>query len=59
MVRSEGRKIFAEGRLLAESIGLCAEAEGIFIAVDEAKVAPLYERRDAYEARQRSEQSSD
>ncbi|MCH2185615.1 PaaI family thioesterase [Myxococcota bacterium] len=58
MVRLEGRKIFAEGLLKAESVGLCAEAEGIFIAVDEEKVAPLYERRAAYESKQRSKSSS-
>ncbi len=58
LVRVAGRKIFAEGRLTAASVGLCAEAEGIFIAVDEAKVAPLLARREAYEARQRAEREA-
>ncbi len=52
IVRVEGRKIFTEGRLTAD-VGLCAEAEAIFITVDPSKIAPLLARREAYEAKQR------
>ncbi|HKX45610.1 MAG TPA: PaaI family thioesterase [Planctomycetota bacterium] len=52
LVRVEGRKIFAAGRLSAASVGLCAESEAVFVAVDEARVAPLLARRAAYEASQ-------
>lgn len=58
LVRVEGRKIFAEGKLFADSVGLCAEAEGIFVSVDESKVAPLLARREAYEARQQAEREA-
>jgi len=52
LLRVDGRKIFTAGRLTAESVGLCAEAEAIFITVDETRIAPLLARREAYEARQ-------
>jgi acyl-coenzyme A thioesterase PaaI-like protein len=44
--RSEGRKLFCTGELHAPD-GLCAEAEGIFISVDMAKIAELMEKRRA------------
>jgi acyl-coenzyme A thioesterase PaaI-like protein len=50
IVRIEGRKIFAEGRLMAD-IGLTAEAEGIFVTARPEKVAALMEKRAAVEAR--------
>jgi acyl-coenzyme A thioesterase PaaI-like protein len=59
LVRVEGRKIFTEGRLTAESVGLCAEAEAIFIRVDESRIAPLLARREAYEARHRDAGAED
>jgi len=40
--RVEGRKIFAEGRLYAEDV-MTAEAEGVFISVDLAKMLLLVE----------------
>jgi acyl-coenzyme A thioesterase PaaI-like protein len=51
ILRVEGRKIFTQGRLTA-GIGLCAEAEAIFIAVDESRLEPLLKRRAEYEASQ-------
>ena len=42
--RTERRKIFCSGELYAPD-GLCAEAEGIFISVDLAKIADLMEKR--------------
>jgi acyl-coenzyme A thioesterase PaaI-like protein len=47
--RSEGRKIFTSGKLFAGDL-LCAEAEGLFIAV------PTERFRALFEARQRREQ---
>jgi acyl-coenzyme A thioesterase PaaI-like protein len=44
MDRTEGRKIFCSGELYAPD-GLCAEADGIFISVDMAKIAELMEKR--------------
>ncbi len=46
LVRVEGRKIFTTGRSFANG-ELRAEAEGIFISVDFAKIAELMARRDA------------
>jgi len=43
--RSEGRKTIATGRLYAGE-RLCAEAEGIFIAIDRTKFASLLEERE-------------
>jgi len=59
LVRVEGRKIFTEGRLLADRVGLCAEAEAVFITVDEARLRPLLARREAYEARQDEGRAAD
>lgn len=42
--RVEGRKIFAKGTLHAGDV-LCAEAEGIFISVDFARMQEMAERR--------------
>ena len=42
--RQEGRKIFCSGELYAGDL-LCAEAEGIFISVDIARMAELMARR--------------
>jgi len=50
ITRVEGRKIFTEGRLMAD-VGLTAEAEAVFISVDESRIGPLLERRAAYEAK--------
>jgi acyl-coenzyme A thioesterase PaaI-like protein len=54
IVRVEGRKIFTEGRLMA-GIGLCAEAEAIFVSVDAGRIEPLLKRRAEYEAKQQVE----
>lgn len=43
--RQEGRKLFTSGRLFAGD-DLTAEAEGIFISVDFAKIAAMMARRD-------------
>jgi acyl-coenzyme A thioesterase PaaI-like protein len=43
--RIEGRKTIAKGRLLAGD-RLCAEAEGIFIAIDRTKFVDLLEKRE-------------
>jgi acyl-coenzyme A thioesterase PaaI-like protein len=43
--RIEGRKTFVTGRLLAEG-RLCAEAEGIFIAIDQTRFADLLQHRE-------------
>ncbi len=50
MTRLEGRKIFAEGRLMAEQV-VTAEAEAVFITVDEAKIEALMKRREEFETR--------
>ncbi len=44
MTATEGRKIFCRGRLWAGE-RLCAEAEGLFVTVDAARVAELFARR--------------
>jgi acyl-coenzyme A thioesterase PaaI-like protein len=44
LVRQEGRKIYTVGRCLAGD-QLTAEAEGLFITVDFAKIASLYDNR--------------
>jgi acyl-coenzyme A thioesterase PaaI-like protein len=46
--RIEGRKIFTQGRVLAEGI-LTAEAEGLFVSVDRARLAELLAKRQARE----------
>jgi acyl-coenzyme A thioesterase PaaI-like protein len=43
--RQEGRKLFTSGRLYAGEV-LTAEAEGLFISVDFARIAELMARRD-------------
>ncbi len=47
----EGRKIFTEGRVRADEV-LTAEAQGIFISIDPAKMAELARKRDTWEASQ-------
>jgi acyl-coenzyme A thioesterase PaaI-like protein len=47
IVREEGRKIFTSGRCLREDDVVTAEAEGLFISVDFAKIASLYLSREA------------
>jgi acyl-coenzyme A thioesterase PaaI-like protein len=47
--RITGRKIFANGKLYAGDV-LCAEAEGIFISVDEERYLAPMKKRDDYEA---------
>ena len=42
--RQEGRKLFTTGRLYAPD-GLCAEAEGLFISVDFARIAEMMAAR--------------
>ena len=46
--RSEGRKIFTSGKLFAGD-SLCAEAEGIFIAVATERFKALFEERQKRE----------
>ena len=48
LVRVEGRKTFCEGRVFAGHT-LCAEAEGVFIAVPRERIDALMERRERYE----------
>ena len=48
--RTEGRKTFASGQLHAGG-GLCAEAEGVFIAARPGKLEHLHEARRALEER--------
>ena len=43
--RESGRKLFTSGRLWAGDT-VCAEAEGLFISVDFAKIAEMMSRRD-------------
>jgi acyl-coenzyme A thioesterase PaaI-like protein len=45
LVRTEGRKIFCEGRVRANG-RLTAEAEGLFVSVDRSRFAKLLEERD-------------
>jgi acyl-coenzyme A thioesterase PaaI-like protein len=46
LVREEGRKIFTVGRCMYDGL-VTAEAEGLFITVDFAKIAELYLTREA------------
>ena len=48
LTRTEGRKIFCHGRILAGE-ETTAEAEGIFVTVPLERMEALRERRDAYE----------
>ncbi len=50
IVRTEGRKIFTEGRMWAGDV-LCAEAEGVFISINREKFEGLVARRDEFEKR--------
>lgn len=51
LVRLVGRKIFTQGRLLADGV-LCAEAEAVFVSIDvERFVALRRQREDAERAR--------
>jgi acyl-coenzyme A thioesterase PaaI-like protein len=47
-VRSEGRKTFCEGRVMADGI-LTAEAEGIFVSVPRERMEALMKKRQARE----------
>jgi acyl-coenzyme A thioesterase PaaI-like protein len=51
LVRVEGRKTFCAGRVHAGHT-LCAEAEGVFIAVPRERLDALMERRERYEEMQ-------
>lgn len=53
LVRSEGRKIFTEGRILADGI-LTADAEGLFISIDPSKMETLLKEREGYESSRES-----
>jgi acyl-coenzyme A thioesterase PaaI-like protein len=50
LVRIQGRKIFTEGRILANGI-VTAEAEGLFISIDPSKMEALLKARAGYESR--------
>jgi acyl-coenzyme A thioesterase PaaI-like protein len=50
VVRVQGRKIFAEGRILAGEV-LTAEAQGVFISADQEKFQALLEARQRLEAK--------
>lgn len=47
----EGRMIFTEGRVHADGV-VTAEAQGIFIPVDPARMLELLAKRDAWESAQ-------
>lgn len=49
LLRVEGRKIFTEGRMVANG-QVTAEAEAIFVTVDEARIEALMKQREAFEA---------
>lgn len=48
-LRTEGRKVFAEAKLLAAGV-LCAEAEGLFISMREGGMVDMDAQREAWEA---------
>jgi acyl-coenzyme A thioesterase PaaI-like protein len=50
-LRTEGRKIFTSGRCLAHG-EVTAEAEGIFVSIDRARIERLLEKRAEFEAGQ-------
>ncbi len=52
LVRVEGRKIFTHGRVFAGDV-VTAEAEGLFISVDLAKMGRLLKKREELAARRR------
>ncbi len=49
LLRTEGRKIYTRGRALAGDV-LCAEADGLFISIDERFRDKLVDRRRSLEA---------
>jgi acyl-coenzyme A thioesterase PaaI-like protein len=49
LVRIRGRKIFTEGRILADGV-VTAEAEGLFISIDASKMEVLLKARQDYES---------
>jgi acyl-coenzyme A thioesterase PaaI-like protein len=49
LVRTEGRKIFTEGKVTAGET-LCAEAEAIFISFDRTRMGKLVEARTRWES---------
>jgi acyl-CoA thioesterase FadM len=49
-LRTEGRKVFTEAKLLANG-ELCAEAEGLFISMRAGGMVAMDERREAAEAK--------
>ena len=51
LLRMEGRKIFTEGRLRAGDL-VTAEAQGLFISVDQQKIDALMRRREEFEVKQ-------
>ena len=53
LLRIQGRKIFTEGRILADGV-VTAEAEGLFISIDPSNIAALLEAREGYERRRQS-----
>ena len=53
LVRVEGRKIFTHGRVFVGDV-VTAEAEGLFISVDLAKMGRLLKKREELEARRRA-----
>jgi acyl-coenzyme A thioesterase PaaI-like protein len=53
LVRIQGRKIFTEGRILADGV-VTAEAEGLFISIDPSKMESLLQAREGYERRRES-----
>jgi acyl-CoA thioesterase FadM len=50
LVRAEGRKIFTVGRCMRQDGTVTAEADGLFITVDMARIAELYDTREAQAA---------
>jgi acyl-coenzyme A thioesterase PaaI-like protein len=48
LVRIQGRKIFTEGRILANGM-VTAEAEGLFISIGPSKMEALLKEREGYE----------
>ena len=49
LLRIRGRKIFTEGRILADGV-VTAEAEGLFISIDASKMEVLLKARQDYES---------
>jgi acyl-coenzyme A thioesterase PaaI-like protein len=53
LLRIEGRKIFTEGRILADGL-VTAEAEGLFISIDPSNIEALLKAREGHERRRES-----